>query len=236
MPDAGLDNAGKTTLLYRLRDGTLASFVPTQRAQVQEMVRACPPIPPGPAALLTRRARVYVWGRTVPSRPQQVGALTVRAWDLGGHEAVRQLWRDYYLQAEGILFMVDAADPDRFDEARGELDGLMEDTSLPPVPVAVLANKADLPVRGAGETMPCAVWLARLTVPPSSVPGLLRCCCPRRRPCPWTSLCRPWRWIATWAAQACAGRLQSSARPLSTVPATSTCSNGSWQPRSPSQR
>ena len=71
----------------------------------------------------------------------------MQAWDLGGHTAVRQLWRDYYLKADAILFMVDSADPGRFDEAREELHLLMDDTDLQAVPVAVLANKKDLPVR-----------------------------------------------------------------------------------------
>eukprot|EP00042_Codosiga_hollandica_P017453 m.48087 g.48087 ORF g.48087 m.48087 type:complete len:183 (+) comp47661_c0_seq1:22-570(+) len=33
----GLDNAGKTTLLYRLRTGEMHSFLPTQRAQQQQL-------------------------------------------------------------------------------------------------------------------------------------------------------------------------------------------------------
>ena len=72
----------------------------------------------------------------------------MRAWDLGGHEAVRELWRDYYLQADAILFMVDSADVERFGEARDELAALMDDPALRAVPVAVLANKKDLPVGG----------------------------------------------------------------------------------------
>jgi GTPase SAR1 family protein len=71
----------------------------------------------------------------------------MRAWDLGGHEAVRELWRDYYLQADAILFMVDTADLERVPEARDELHALMDDPDLRAVPVAVLANKRDLPVR-----------------------------------------------------------------------------------------
>jgi len=36
----GLDNAGKTTLLYRLKSGAVSAFVPTQRANVEEIVCA----------------------------------------------------------------------------------------------------------------------------------------------------------------------------------------------------
>eukprot|EP00163_Fabomonas_tropica_P014747 TRINITY_DN267_c2_g1_i1.p1 TRINITY_DN267_c2_g1~~TRINITY_DN267_c2_g1_i1.p1 ORF type:complete len:163 (-),score=16.54 TRINITY_DN267_c2_g1_i1:1168-1656(-) len=34
----GLDNAGKTTLLYKLKSGAVSSFVPTQRANVEEVL------------------------------------------------------------------------------------------------------------------------------------------------------------------------------------------------------
>ena len=35
----GLDNAGKTTLLYKLRSNAVNQYIPTVRAQVEEIVR-----------------------------------------------------------------------------------------------------------------------------------------------------------------------------------------------------
>jgi hypothetical protein len=50
--------------------------------------------------------------RTMRARQQtvSVGAVKFNAWDLGGHEAARSSWSDFYLQSGGVVFMVDAAD------------------------------------------------------------------------------------------------------------------------------
>lgn len=56
----GLDNAGKTTLLNKLKTGKIGRFPPTQR----------------PAAEYA-----------------DVGNVRLHAYDLGGHAAVRMVWR-----------------------------------------------------------------------------------------------------------------------------------------------
>ena len=38
--------------------------------------------------------------------------------DLGGHPAARRLWRDYFAAIDGIVFMTDAVEMERFPEAR----------------------------------------------------------------------------------------------------------------------
>jgi len=109
----GLDNAGKTTLLHKLQYGWIRSFIPTQRAQLEEIT---------------------------------LGNVVFRTWDLGGHEQVRNLWRDYFFEADAVVFVVDIADQSRIHEAREELDGLLKDEGLAGVPIVILANKTDLPV------------------------------------------------------------------------------------------
>ncbi len=37
---------------------------------------------------------------------------------MGGHEAVRDMWEEYYVSADGIVFMVDSADFPRFGETK----------------------------------------------------------------------------------------------------------------------
>ena len=80
----GLDNAGKTTLLHRLRTGTVRQFTPTERVKEQNF---------------------------------QIAGIKFQGFDLGGHDAVRHLWEEYYLETDAIIFMVDCTDIRRFEEA-----------------------------------------------------------------------------------------------------------------------
>eukprot|EP00003_Mantamonas_plastica_P010685 TRINITY_DN2015_c0_g1_i2.p1 TRINITY_DN2015_c0_g1~~TRINITY_DN2015_c0_g1_i2.p1 ORF type:complete len:214 (-),score=61.76 TRINITY_DN2015_c0_g1_i2:208-804(-) len=70
--------------------------------------------------------------------------ITFKAWDLGGHETWRHIWSDFFEQADAILFMVDAADRERIEEANEELEMLLEDPELQHTPLLVLGNKIDL--------------------------------------------------------------------------------------------
>eukprot|EP00933_Yihiella_yeosuensis_P050121 TRINITY_DN47888_c0_g1_i1.p1 TRINITY_DN47888_c0_g1~~TRINITY_DN47888_c0_g1_i1.p1 ORF type:complete len:203 (-),score=38.78 TRINITY_DN47888_c0_g1_i1:104-712(-) len=76
-----------------------------------------------------------------------------RTFDLGGHETARRLWKEYYLSVDGIVFLVDAVDRTRFNEAREELSKLLEDPGLADVPIAVLGNKIDIPTAASEDEL-----------------------------------------------------------------------------------
>ena len=72
-----------------------------------------------------------------------VGSTRIQAFDLGGHQAARKIWRDYFPSVDGIIFIVDSTDRGRFPEARTELTHLLEEPCLWQVPIVVLGNKVD---------------------------------------------------------------------------------------------
>ncbi len=201
----GLDNAGKTTLLHRLQHGMDSSHNNNNASNNNNSnangtsTNGLPSFPPTDRPVVVQECVIP----TSSSSGARGGGgsfgpmLRVQCTDLGGHEAVRHLWRDYYVydpdeddddddddderlemengsspqlrrgrkQRKGqphvaILFLVDAADAERLEEAAYELDAVIHDnvvttnadatsttavqrSTLPPL--ALLLNKCDLP-------------------------------------------------------------------------------------------
>merc|ERR1712211_166692 len=80
-----------------------------------------------------------------------IKGINFKTFDLGGHETARRIWRDYFATVDGIVFIVDAADRTRFQEAGEELSGLLSEESLSRVPFVVLGNKIDIPVAASED-------------------------------------------------------------------------------------
>ena len=66
-------------------------------------------------------------------------------WDLGGQAQLRSIWEKYYGESHALVFVVDASDHARLAEAKGVLEKLMGNAELQGAPLLVLANKQDLP-------------------------------------------------------------------------------------------
>ena len=122
----GLDGAGKTLLLEHVK----AAFVRGHRAAPPAAI---------PATI----------GMNLCKLP--VADMEVTLWDVGG--AMRRIWAQYYGEVDGVIFVVDACDRARFDEARAALAEVLDHVAAP-LPVLLVANKQDLPrAAGAGEVM-----------------------------------------------------------------------------------
>lgn len=75
----------------------------------------------------------------------QYNNVSFTMWDVGGQDRIRVLWRHYYQQTQGLIFVVDSNDTGRFDLAAHELFTLLAQDELRNAAVLVLANKQDLP-------------------------------------------------------------------------------------------
>ena len=70
-------------------------------------------------------------------------------WDMGGQQKIRKCWQNYFLQATGLIFVIDSADQSRFDEAKMELHKILNSEDIKAhstVPLLVYANKQDSPL------------------------------------------------------------------------------------------
>lgn len=112
----GLDSAGKTSLLYRLKLREFVETIPTKGFNMERIK-----VPMG-----------------------KTNTTMLQVWDVGGQEKLRPLWKSYTRRTDGLVFVVDAAEAERMEEAKVELHRITRLAENQGVPVLVLANKQDL--------------------------------------------------------------------------------------------
>nr|XP_043069263.1 ADP-ribosylation factor-like protein 4A isoform X2 [Drosophila bipectinata] len=113
----GLDSAGKSTALYRLKFDQYLNTVPTIGFNCEK----------------------------VQGTIGKAKGVHFLVWDVGGQEKLRPLWRSYTRCTDGILFVIDSVDVERMEEAKMELMRTAKCPDNQGVPVLILANKQDLP-------------------------------------------------------------------------------------------
>ena len=68
--------------------------------------------------------------------------MTLTLWDVGGQ--ARKLWKHYYDKVDGLIFVIDSTDKERFSIVKEELMKIMIEPGLEKVPVLIISNKQDL--------------------------------------------------------------------------------------------
>jgi small GTP-binding protein len=108
----GLDAAGKTTILYKLKLGEIVTTIPTIGFNVETV---------------------------------EYKNISFTVWDVGGQDKIRPLWRHYFQNTQGLIFVVDSNDRERVSEANEELQKMLREDELREAVLLVFANKQDLP-------------------------------------------------------------------------------------------
>ena len=108
----GLDAAGKTTVLYKLKLNDVVTTIPTIGFNVEKV---------------------------------EYKNLKMTIWDVGGQDRLRPLWRHYYENCNGVIFVVDSNDQIRMKTARDEVQKMMDEPNLRDAKLLVYANKQDMP-------------------------------------------------------------------------------------------
>ncbi|TWW76429.1 ADP-ribosylation factor 4-like [Takifugu flavidus] len=108
----GLDAAGKTTILYKLKLGEIVTTIPTIGFNVETV---------------------------------EYKNISFTVWDVGGQDKIRPLWRHYFQNTQGLIFVVDSNDRERVTEAKEELTKMLGEDELREAILLVFANKQDLP-------------------------------------------------------------------------------------------
>jgi len=67
--------------------------------------------------------------------------ISFTVWDVGGQDKIRPLWRHYFQNTQGLIFVVDSNDRERIGEAREELNRMLTEDELRDAVLLIFANK-----------------------------------------------------------------------------------------------
>ncbi|KRX42952.1 ADP-ribosylation factor 1-like 2 [Trichinella murrelli] len=126
----GLDAAGKTTILYKLKLGEIVTTIPTIGFNVETV---------------------------------EYKNISFTVWDVGGQDKIRPLWRHYFQNTQGLIFVVDSNDRERVGEARDELIRMLAEDELRDAVLLVFANKQGFQQFDLGVDLPNAMNAAEVT-------------------------------------------------------------------------
>ncbi|XP_019384211.1 PREDICTED: ADP-ribosylation factor-like protein 13B isoform X2 [Crocodylus porosus] len=71
------------------------------------------------------------------------GRFEVTIFDLGGGKRIRGIWKNYYAESYGVIFVVDSSDVERMEETKETMIEVLRHPRISGKPVLVLANKQD---------------------------------------------------------------------------------------------
>lgn len=66
------------------------------------------------------------------------------AWDVGGRDKIRPLYRHYFANTQALIYVIDSNDRERVKSAGEELASMLREDELRDAVLVVLANKQDL--------------------------------------------------------------------------------------------
>nr|KAF6477132.1 ADP ribosylation factor like GTPase 13B [Molossus molossus] len=71
------------------------------------------------------------------------GKFEVTIFDLGGGKRIRGIWKNYYAESYGVIFVVDSSDEERMEETKETMSEVLRHPRISGKPILVLANKQD---------------------------------------------------------------------------------------------
>ena len=139
----GLDNAGKTTILYKLALDQIVSTIPTVGLNIE--------------SITYKDIKFNVWDLGGQLRYNILYTLYIYIYSkyvqyfiYFYRQKIRSLWSNYYQDTDAVIFVIDSNEPQRVDElkhdnAKTELYKVLKSKHLSDAVLLIFANKQDLP-------------------------------------------------------------------------------------------